>query len=219
MHHYGIRGDTLKWIKDFLDNRKQAKVTNGVNSNCIPVSSGVPQGSVLGPILFLVYINDLPEQVKSRVRLFADDTAMYLAYSSHIKGHVLQNDLLSLVKKKGKDMGYNPSICQVLHVTRLKTPIETNYLLHDTMLDSVSSAKYLGVTILDDLSWSTHIDNITKSANQTLGFLKRNIRVHNKDLKSEVYNTLVRPQLEYASTVWSPTLLLIYKKWKPSKRL
>ena len=72
------------------------------------------------------------------------------------------------------------------------------------MLDSVSSAKYLGVTILDDLPWSTHINNITKSANQALGFLKRNIRVHNKDLKSVAYKTLVRPQLEYASTLWSP---------------
>ena len=91
------------------------------------------------------------------------------------------------------------------------------YFLHDTMLDSVSSAKYLGVTISDDLSWSTHIDNITKSANQTLGFLKRNIRIHNKDLKSVAYKTLVMPQVEYASTVWSPTLPLIYKKWKPSK--
>ena len=88
-HHYGIIGDTLKYIKDFVDNRKQAVVINGVNSNCIPVSSGIPQGSVLGPILFLVYINDLLEQVKSRVRLFADDTAMYLALSSYIKGQVL----------------------------------------------------------------------------------------------------------------------------------
>ena len=215
LHHYGIRGDTLKWIKDFLDNRKQAVVINGVNSNCIPVSSGVPQSSVLGPILFLEYINDPPEQVKSRVRLFVDDTAMYLALSSYTEGQVLQNDLLSLEKwEKMWDMNFNPSKRQVLHVTRLKPrpPLETKYFLHDTMLDSVSSAKYLGVTISDDLSCSTHIDNITKSPNQTLGFLKRNMRVHNKDLKSVAYKTLVRPQLEYASIVWSPhTLPLLYR--------
>ena len=75
-HHYGIRVD-----KNFLDNRKQSVVTNGTHSNIIPVSSGVPQGSVLGPILFLAYINDLPDQVRSRVRLFADDTALYLFMS------------------------------------------------------------------------------------------------------------------------------------------
>ena len=96
LHHYSIRGDTLKWIKDFLDNRKQAVVINGINSEKIPLSSGVPQGSVLGPILFLAYINDLPEQVESRVRLFADDTALYLAISSTTESKVLQTDLASV---------------------------------------------------------------------------------------------------------------------------
>ena len=100
-------------------------------------------------------------------------------------------------------MNFNPSKCQVLHVTRFKNPILTKYFLHDTMLDSVLSAKYLRVTISDDLSWSTHIDNITKSSNQTLGLLERNIRVQNKDLKSVAYKTLVRTQLKYASTLWS----------------
>ena len=87
LHHYGIRRDTLK-IKDFLDNRKQAAVINGINSDKISISSGVPQGSVLGPILFLAYINDLPEQDKSRVRLFADDTALYLSISSTTESEV-----------------------------------------------------------------------------------------------------------------------------------
>ena len=85
-----------------------------------------------------------------------------------------------------------------------QTPLQTNYHLHDCTLESVPSAKYLGVTISEDLKWSEYISSITKKTNQTLGFLKRNIRVHNKDLKSTAYKTLVRPQLEYASTVWSP---------------
>ena len=205
LHFYGIRGNTLNWIKDFLDNRSQSVLLNGSNSDSIPVSSGVPQGSVLGPILFLAYINDLPDQVKSRVRLFADDTAMYLALNKQGDSEILQKDLESLEKwEKLWDMSFNPSKCQVIHVTRSKSPSQTIYYLHGCALESVSSAKYLGVTVSEDLSWSDHINNITKKANQTLGFIKRNIRVHNRDLKSTAYKTLVRPQLEYASTVWSP---------------
>ena len=102
-------------------------------------------------------------------------------------------------------MSFNPSKCQVLHITRAKCPIQTRYMLQGTVLESVPSAKYLGVTISDNLPLTPpHIDSVSKKANQTLGFLKRNIKVHNKDLKSTAYTILVRPQLEYASTVWSP---------------
>ena len=101
-------------------------------------------------------------------------------------------------------MQFNSSKCQVLHITRKVKPLNNKYILHNVELESASAAKYLGVTIADDLSWSPHIDITTKKTNQTLGFLKRNIRVQNKDLKSVAYKTLVRPQLEYASTVWYP---------------
>ena len=152
LHQYGIKGDTLNWIKDFLDNWKQTVVINGINSDEVPVSSGVPQGSVLGPILFLTYINDLPEQVKSRVRLFADDTAMYLAISSTTEGQVLQTDLACLEQwEKMWDMYFNPFKCQVLHITRKVKPLNTKYILHNVELESASAAKYLGVTIADDL--------------------------------------------------------------------
>ena len=154
LHQYGIRGDTLNWIKDFLNNRKQTVVINGISSDDVPVSSGVPQGSVLGPIIFLVYINDQPEQVKSRVRLFADDTAMYLAISSSTEGQVLQTDLACLEQwEKMWDMQFNPSKCQVLHITRKVKPLNTKYILHNVELESASAAKYLGVTISNDLSW------------------------------------------------------------------
>ena len=110
LHLYSIRGVTLKWIKNFLDNRKQSVVTNSFHSGTIPVSSGVPQGSVLGPILFLAYINDLPDHVRSRVRLFADDTAMYLCISNISEANILQEDLYKLEKcEKAWDMSFNPS--------------------------------------------------------------------------------------------------------------
>ena len=83
-------------------------------------------------------------------------------------------------------------------------PFQTKYNLHGCVLESVPSAKYLGVTISEDIKWTDHKNDISKKANQTLGFLKRNIRVHNRDLKSTAFETLVRPQLEYAFTAWSP---------------
>ena len=131
-HHYGIRGDTLKWIKGFLDNRKQAVAINGINSEKIPVSSGVPQGSVLGPILVLACINDLPEQVNSRVRLFADDTALYLAIYSTTESDVLQTDLAILEQwEKMWDVQLNPSKCQVLQITKRQRPstLSTFYIM------------------------------------------------------------------------------------------
>ena len=120
---------------------------------------------------------------------------MYLAVSTTSEGQVLQTDLACLEQwQKMWDMQFNPSKCQVLHIIRKVKPLNTKYILHNVELESASSvAKYLGVTIVDDLSWSPHIDNTTKKANQTLVFLKRNIRVHNKDLKSVAYKTLVRP--------------------------
>ena len=137
---------------------------------------------------------------------------MYLAIGSLSEISNLQDDHIQLEKwKKSWDVDYNPTKCQVLHITRSKTNIPSKYNLHNIIPESVSAAKYLGVTISDDLSWGTHINKITEKANQ-IGLLKRNIKVHNKDLKSVAYKTLVRPQLEYASTVWSPhTTTNIYK--------
>ena len=167
LHFYGIRGNTLNWIKYFLGNRTQSVILNGSNLDSIPVPSGVPQGSVLGPMLFLAYINDLPDQVKSSLRLYADDTAMYLALNAQTE--ILQKDLEKLeIWEKLWTVSFNPSKCQVIHVTRRKNPFQTYYRLHGCVLESVPSAKYLGVTISEDLRWTDHIYNISKKANQTL---------------------------------------------------
>ena len=114
-------------------------------------------------------------------------------------------------------MNFNPSKCQVLHVTRLKTPIPSKYFLHNTELESASAANYLGVTISDDLNWGTHIDNITKKSLPNTR-VPKNIKVHNQDLKSTAYKTLIQPQLEYASTAWSPNTATDIYKLEPVQR-
>ncbi len=205
LHQYGVRKQTLAWIGAFLKNRSQQVVLEGETSDSIPVTSGVPQGSVLGPILFLVYINDLPERIQSQVRLFADDTAVYLTIDSNKDGQTLQNDLDTLQLWENKwDMHFNPSKCLVLHISRSRTPINTLYNLHGQILQSVASAKYLGVTISNNLTWNTHIHQITNKANKTLGFVRRNIRTTNTKVKEHAYKALVRPQVEYASSIWDP---------------
>jgi len=131
LSQFGIRGTTLTWIRSFLNNRTQCVVVNGSQSSNISVTSGVPQGSVLGPLLFLAYINDLPTHVQSRVRLFADDTAIYLAITQAQQSHTLQTDLSTLEHwEKQWDMEFNPSKCQVIHITRFKKHIDTTYYLH-----------------------------------------------------------------------------------------
>ena len=115
--------------------------------------------------------------VKSKVRLFADGTALYLTVSTSSQSEILKKDLDNLERWGYTwDMEFNPSKCQVIHITTSKTPIPTQCTLHNCILESVSSAKYLGVDISSDLSWDTHINRISKKANNTLGFLWRNIK-------------------------------------------
>ena len=132
------------------------------------MTSGVPQGSVLGPILFLVYINDLPEELSSQVRLFADDTAVYLTVGGSDDGRVLQTDLDRLsVWESQWDMEFNPHKCQVVRVTTAKEVINTMYTLHGQILEVVTSARYLGMDISRGLTGNSHIERITRNANQT----------------------------------------------------
>jgi hypothetical protein len=179
-------------------------VLDGESSDTVTDSSGVPQESVLGPILFLVYINDLPESITSQVRLFADDTAVYLTVNDKDET-TLQTDLDKLQEWSLKwDMSFNPAKCQVVQVTKSKSPHPTAYMLQGQTLSTLSSARYLGVDLSNNLSWNTHTDRVATSANRTLGFLRRNIRTKAPGVRECAYKALVRPQLEYASCIWDP---------------
>ena len=131
LSQHGIRGNTLTWIKSFLVGRTQAVVLEGETSEEVPVNLGMPQGSVLGPLLFLLYINDLPHDNQSQIRLFADDTAVYLTVRNNSDSNILQADLDRLeIWERTWDMEFNPSKCQVLHISKSRHPVSTQYSLH-----------------------------------------------------------------------------------------
>ena len=166
---HGVQGKTLGWIESFLVGRSQTVVLDGESSDELPVLSGVPQGS---PILFLLYINDLPENVQSQVRLFADDIAVYVTVQDPNDSERLQSDLNVLQEWEKKwDKEFNPSKCQVFHITRFRNPIRYNYTMHGQTLESVENARYLGVDISSDLG-SHHINRITSNA-QKPGFSQK----------------------------------------------
>ena len=195
----------LKWIESFLNNRSPEVLVEGHASSSAPVTSGVPQGSVLGPLLFLLYINDMPGRVASTTRLFADDSLLYRKIRTAKDTDILQEDLKKLEEwEKDWQMQFNPSKCETIHITRKRNPIRRTYELHGHKLADVKSGKYLGVTLHEKLNWNQHIEDVSKKANSSLAFLRRNVTSCPPDVKAQCYKSLVRPILEYASPVWDP---------------
>ena len=201
---YGINNSTLSWLECFLTKRSMQVVVDGVTSESTSVISGVPQGKVLGPILYLVHINDLPATVSSQVRLFADDCLLYREINA-LKDHLsLQRDLQALEQWADTwGMKFNASKC---HILSIKEKSSYFYKLDNVILKHVPNNPYLGVLFSEDLKFSDHINNVTKKANSTIGFLHRNLRYCPLKCKRTAYLSLVRSVLEYGCTVWDPYL-------------
>ena len=153
-------------------------VLEGETSTSVPVTSGVPQGTVLGPILFLVYINDLPECISnSTVWLFADDCILYRQIDSTADCVKLQDDLNAL--QHWEDMWLMTFIakkCNTMWVSSSPKPISFDYSIHNTVLENVPHTKYLGVTTQSNLKWDIHCKQVAAKATNTLNFLKRNLK-------------------------------------------
>ena len=219
--HFGITGEINRWVKNFLHNRTQAVVLEGATSESVPVESGVPKGSVLGPTLFLLYINDLPKNLTATARLFADDTLCHRPITSDKDEESLQEDIDRLADWEEKwQMKFHPEKCQCLRFTRKrknKRKLRT-YKLHNHPISNVQKATYLGVTLQHDLSWDEHVNKIVTKANKSLGFLRRNLKVKSKKIKETAYLSIVRPCLEYACSVWDPYTEKLIKKLETVQR-
>lgn len=204
-----LDSNVLTWVRNFLTNRSQFVTVNQSDSPMSKVLSGVPQGSVIGPLLFLIYINDLPAKLHSSINLYADDCVIYREISNTNDANVLQNDL-DTITRWCEDwlMTLNINKCKVMHVSRKNSP-NFNYTIQNTLLQSVNSYKYLGVYISSNLSWEQHTNYITANANRTLGYLRRNFRNIPSSLKLLLYKALIRPKLEYAASIWDPGINLL----------
>ena len=202
---YGITGNTQNWIKSFLSNRKQRVSVNGALSDITDVTSGVPQGSVLGPVLFLLYINDINGNIKSSIRLFADDSIIYRKISSKTDHEILQTDLSQLQTWSDKwQMEFNVSKCVHLPITNKTKPSTHKYSLSGQPLSTVSSHSYLGVKLDSKLTWTNHVTDITSKSSKCLGMIKRTLGPCKPEVKQTAYNMLIRPKLEYSSPIWNP---------------
>ena len=179
-------------------------VVDGESSNKVTVDSGVPQGTVLGPLLFLCHINDLPQSVKSQVRLFADDCLLYRKIETQLDHSILQKDLHELEIWASKwGMRFNAKKCYIMSINNKSSHF---YELDKYILKQVNENPYLGLTISDNLKWSSHITKMTKKANSTMAFLRRNLRNFPENCRKTAYLSLVRSILDYGSIIWDPYL-------------
>ena len=206
---YGVCDRLLLWIKDFLIGRRQRVNVSGCFSDWAPVTSGVPQGSCLGPVLFVIFINDLPEVVESLVQMYADDTKLFSEVEDRDKRLVLQKDLSNLVEWADKwQLLFNAEKCHVLHLGSNNNHFPYYMKRHDTdvFVELITSEveKDLGVQVDDKLSFTKHIECQVNKANRLVGLIRRSFTYIDKDTMRQLFTAIVRPHLEFANIIWSP---------------
>ena len=200
---YNITGQIKDWISEFLHDRRQRVVINSAKSNWSKVKSGVPQGSVLAPILFALYINDLPENLKSKAKIYADDTKIYSTVTTPAQRNNIQADMKTLMKWSSEwQLEFNSEKSKVMHMGTRNA--ETSYIMGETIIQTTTEEKDLGVVIDKQLKFHGHVTYAANKANRVLTTIKRTFETRDQETIPLLYKGLVRPLLEYGNTVWSP---------------
>ena len=206
INSFGIRGKLLRWIENFIVGRKQCVVVNGEKSSYGSVLSGIPRGSVLGPLLFVLYINDILDNIRSEGFLFADDTKIFKEIVERLDAEFLQDDIDALCNwSKRWDMHFNADKCHVLTIGRFENIRHAHrYTLETNELEHVNEEKDLGVWVDSELDFSEHISKKVNIANSTVGLIRRSFAFLDSSSFRKLFCAFVRPHIEYAQAIWSP---------------
>ena len=211
----GIKGDLLLWIEDYLSQRKQRVVINNTCSDWQYIKAGVPQGSILGPLLFIIFINDIVKDIESSIKLFADDTSLYLIVDNPIDTtNVLNSDLQKIHQWSEKWLvTFNPQKTETITISRkINKPVHPPLVMNNNVIEQVREHKHLGLIISDDGNWQKHIDMLVKKAYNRLNILRRLKFTLNRKTLERMYFSFIRPILEYADIIWDNNVAIINHK-------
>ena len=202
---HGIRGTLLRWIQSYLADRQQRVIINGAKSEWGSIKAGVPQGSVLGPLLFLIFINDITYVIRHcKIRLFADDTCLYIEVDDPEEAAVaLNHDLTNIQKWADRWLiTFSPPKTEDMVISNKRPRPHPELKLDGETIKKVTSHKHLGVHLTNDLSWNKHAEETAKKANKCLGVIRPlKHRLDRRSLET-LYTSYVRPVIEYADVVW-----------------
>lgn len=202
---YGITNTSLTWFRNYLNSRQQCVKLNGRVSSCLDIVMGIPQGSILGPTLFLLFVNDLPNCITScQCNLFADDSVLYAQGSSPTETQsILQADLENLINwfdMNKLHVNASKSSCMTFS-TRRNIP-EIDVTINGIPLQNDIKTKYLGVNISNDMSWNTHISHVCRKLGHGIQVLRRLKTFISIDDLVNVYKTVLQPHIDYCLTIW-----------------
>ena len=204
LKQHGIEGNFLKWLTDYLNERQQKVIIRGCTSNPKPINAGVLQGSVLGPLLFLIYVNDIADSLLSLTRLFADDSSLFYSASSIDDIQGLINHDLVLLSRWAKQwlVTFNPSKTEAILFSLRNLDFMPLLKFENTYVKFVENHKHLGLTLSYNGQWTDHINNIKSSAAKVLGIMRKLKFSLSRSALNQIYFSYLLPTLEYASSVW-----------------
>ena len=201
----GIHGTLLSWFSDYLSNRRQRVVLPGTHSDWINIEAGVPQGSILGPLLFLIYINDITSEIQSEIKLFADDTSLSIIIDNPERANrTLSSDINKIQTWANQWLvTFNPSKTESLIISRkINKPIHPPLVMYNQDIPNVPCHKHLGVYLSNNCNWDSHIEYIKTKAWTKINIMKKlKFKLDRKSLEI-IYFTFIRPVLEYADVIW-----------------